>query len=233
MLEQVQLRIAVIVFLIMLGLLFAFTAFNVYRGQERSEEVLMRKGQVMAETGAALSARLLENALESNQLSREEAFDTDYEKIPGTSPPRYLTGHADFIDRELRLILDTFQEDEEVVFAVLTDRNGYLPTHNTNYLQRARRIFDDEIGLAAARNEEGLLRQVYRRDTGEIMWDLSYPVYLHDEHWGGFRIGFSMEKIQGKKIEIAMETIIAMGIIAVVTGIAVYLVTKRATSPLA
>lgn len=233
MFEQVQLRITAIVFVIMLVLLSAFTVFNVYRGQERAEEVLLRKGRVMAHTGASFSSRFIETAIDSGQLTKEEAFDTDYEEIPGTSPAQYLTSYTEHLDQELRPVLDSFQEDEEVVFAVLTDRNGYLPTHNTNFLHRARRIFDDEVGLSAARNEEGLLQQVYRRDTGEIMWDISYPVYVHGEHWGGFRLGFSMEKIQEMKLDIALETIIGMGIITLIIGVSVYVVTKRATSPLA
>lgn len=36
----------------------------------------------------------------------------------------------------------------------------------------------------------GLLLQTYRRDTGEIMHDLSVPVYVNGKHWGGFRIGY-------------------------------------------
>jgi len=34
--------------------------------------------------------------------------------------------------------------------------------------------------------------QVYRRDTGEIMFDLSVPVFIDDKHWGGFRVGYAL-----------------------------------------
>jgi methyl-accepting chemotaxis protein len=34
------------------------------------------------------------------------------------------------------------------------------------------------------------LIQTYRRDTGEIMHDISAPVYVNGRHWGGFRIGY-------------------------------------------
>jgi hypothetical protein len=106
-------------------------------------------------------------------------------------------------------ILHTLDEylnlDNQVVFAVLVDINGYLPTHNTRYTNpltgdpekdrignRTKRLFDDPVGIAAARNLEDVLVQVYNRDTGEKMWDISSPVYLDGEHWGAFRVGYSM-----------------------------------------
>jgi hypothetical protein len=46
--------------------------------------------------------------------------------------------------------------------------------------------------LAAARNKKDVLVQIYHRDTGEKMWDISAPVYVEGKHWGAFRIGYSM-----------------------------------------
>ena len=90
-----------------------------------------------------------------------------------------------------------------VAFAVLVDRNGYLPTHNTKFTQpltgdvktdlvgnRTKRIFDHDVGIKAARNQKGLLTQPYERDTGEKMLDISSPVYVKGKHWGAFRIGY-------------------------------------------
>ncbi|HYS42776.1 MAG TPA: hypothetical protein VEM32_02245 [Geobacteraceae bacterium] len=94
-----------------------------------------------------------------------------------------------------------------MVFAVLVDRNGYLPTHNSRYSRpltgnkeldktgnRTKRMFNDPVGLAAARNRQELFMQVYYRDTGEKMWDISAPVHVKGRHWGAFRIGYTMDK---------------------------------------
>jgi methyl-accepting chemotaxis protein len=35
-----------------------------------------------------------------------------------------------------------------------------------------------------------MLLQTYKRDTGEIMHDLSVPIYVQGIHWGGFRMGY-------------------------------------------
>lgn len=32
--------------------------------------------------------------------------------------------------------------------------------------------------------------QTYKRDTGEVMHDLSVPIRVNGRHWGGFRIGY-------------------------------------------
>ena len=52
-------------------------------------------------------------------------------------------------------------------------------------------------GLTAARYEgkdgKGYLQQVYERDTGEKMWDISAPVIVKGRHWGAFRIGYQMD----------------------------------------
>ncbi|MBT7088489.1 chemotaxis protein, partial [bacterium] len=38
------------------------------------------------------------------------------------------------------------------------------------------------------------LLQIYIRDTGEIMADLSVPVFVLGRHWGAVRIGYIREK---------------------------------------
>jgi methyl-accepting chemotaxis protein len=92
-----------------------------------------------------------------------------------------------------------------LVSCVATDRNGYIGTHNRRWseqqngdlahdttMSRNRRIFDDRVGLAAARNLEPYLLQTYRRDIGNnqfaIMKNLSAPIILSDRHWGAIRI---------------------------------------------
>ncbi len=233
MFEQVHLRVATVVFIITFILLSFFTLFNVFREQDRAEDELMQKGEMLAYTGAATLSRLLENAIESGQKTREEIFDTNYVLIPNTDPPRYRTQYDTYLDREIQEILDGIQRDNEVVFAVPTDRNAYVPTHNTDFAHRAKRIFDDEVGLKAAQNQDGVLKQIYFRDTGEMMWDISHPVFVQNEHWGAFRVGFSMEMIDDKKWVIFLETIIAMAVITSIIGLTTYFIARKAISPLA
>jgi methyl-accepting chemotaxis protein len=55
---------------------------------------------------------------------------------------------------------------------------------------RTKRIFNDRTGLAAASSRSPFLVQRYQRDTGELMADLSVPVFVRGAHWGAVRIGY-------------------------------------------
>ena len=103
-------------------------------------------------------------------------------------------------------------KNPSIVFAVTVDNNGYLPTHNTKYTQpitgekdkdkvgnRTKRIFNDPTGLAAAKNTQPGFVQVYKRDTGETMWDVSSPIIVKGKQWGNFRIGLSIDALQKAK----------------------------------
>jgi methyl-accepting chemotaxis protein len=139
-----------------------------------------------------------------NKLTLAQLFDTFYIPIPKTDPQKYHTAYDRFTDETIRIILDQYlAQDDRIKFVVAVDRNGYLPTHNTKYSKpltgdgeydtnnnRTKRMFNDRTGLAAARNEKPFLLQRYSRDTGEVMMDLSVPVYIEGKHWGAIRIGY-------------------------------------------
>jgi hypothetical protein len=169
------------------------------------EDELQDKGREKAQAGARMMEKVLAEALARGRLSLEDLFDESYVPIPGTDPPKYRTRYDAYLDETIKELQDEFLQDAQVVFAVLADRNGYVPTHNSRYSRpltgkaeadrnwnRTKRLFNDKVGLAAARNKEGVLVQVYERDTGEKMWDISAPISVNGRHWGAFRIGYSM-----------------------------------------
>jgi len=169
------------------------------------EEELQEKGKAKTQAGARMMERILLQAIASGKLTQEDLFDENYQPIPGTSPQKYHTRFDSFCDNIFTSKQDEYLNDSQVAFAVLIDRNGYLPTHNSRYSQpltgdydkdlkgnRAKRLFNDKVGLAAASNEKEILVQVYNRDTGERIWDISSPIYIQGRHWGAFRIGYTM-----------------------------------------
>jgi methyl-accepting chemotaxis protein len=162
------------------------------------------------EAGAALT-RIFENAIASGAISLADMFDTDYVEIPNTNPVQHRTRILDWADR----LLPPFQEaflarDPRMVFCAMIDRNGYLPVHNKIYShpQRAgdvawntahsrnRRIFNDQAGLAAGRNQSSYLIQSYARDMGNgktvMMREIDVPVRVNGRHWGGFRTAYKL-----------------------------------------
>lgn len=51
-------------------------------------------------------------------------------------------------------------------------------------------FFNYATGKRCGAHTEKLLLQTYKRDTGEIMHDLSVPIFVQGKHWGGFRVGY-------------------------------------------
>jgi methyl-accepting chemotaxis protein len=171
------------------------------------EEEIRAKGRAEAMAGARLMERVLAEAVACGKLSWDDLFDERYVPIPGTEPQKYRTRYDTYLDGQILETEDEFLgKDDQCIYAVLVDRNGYLPTHNSRYQQpltgdrdrdkagnRTKRIFDSPVELAAARNcTEQTLVQVYFRDTGEKVWDISAPVTANGRHWGAFRIGYTM-----------------------------------------
>lgn len=147
---------------------------------------------------------LLEQAVGSGQVREEDLFDESYRPIGNTRPQKYSTRFDTLADRILPILQERLLDtNAEMVYAIATDRNGYVPTHNKRFSQpltgdydkdfvgnRGKRIFDDPVGKQCGQHEMPFLIQTYRRDTGEIMHDISAPVYVNGRHWGGFRIGY-------------------------------------------
>jgi len=147
---------------------------------------------------------LLEQAVVSGQVRTEDLFDEAYRPIANTRPQKYSTRFDTLTDRILPILQERLLDgNAEMVYAIATDRNGYVPTHNKRFAlpltgdydkdfvgNRSKRIFDDPVGKECGRHEMPFLIQTYRRDTGEIMHDISAPVYVNGRHWGGFRIGY-------------------------------------------
>ena len=165
----------------------------------QDREVLTWANQLAAET-----SQMLERWLQSRAITEEKLFGRLYYPIARTDPPKYTTEYSSLADRDLPALQEAVvRKSGTVVFAVVTDVNGYLPTHNQRYSMpltgnlafdlvnnRTKRIFGDRTGIAAARNEAPYLLQKYKRDTGELMADLSVPVKVRGKHWGCVRIGY-------------------------------------------
>ncbi len=152
-----------------------------------------------------------ESAIQQNILSEESLYcELYFPLIPYYAdehlklPPTFGTFFDDYTDNVIRPIEDaTLLKNKRIIFVVLVDQNGYLPSHNSKYsheptgdlekdlkLNRSKRIFTDRTGYLAAQNTQELLLQTYQRDTGELMADLSVPVRISGKHWGAIRIGY-------------------------------------------
>ncbi|MEI6305398.1 MAG: methyl-accepting chemotaxis protein [Deltaproteobacteria bacterium] len=164
------------------------------------------KGYIRELHEKALSA--LSRALADRTLTIDALFDRNYVPVPNTNPQKYTTRFDAFFDRTI----SPFQEeignrDSKVLYIICVDNNGYNPCHMLRYTKpltgnpdtdknnnRTKRIFNDRTGIRCARNTDGFLLQTYRRDTGEVLNDLSMPLFIEGRHWGGIRVGYLVPK---------------------------------------
>lgn len=217
-LRSLKIKNSLIMIGVMVPLIVGFLAYNLDRQSVSMRRALTERGIILAITGAETAGKVLSDGITSGGLSPAQLFDTDYQPIPNTNPQRFQTSYDWYTDQNLTRIQDSYLMDVTIIYAVALDSNGYAPTHNTiskigygDNASRSKRIFNDEVGLAAVRHQETYLFQEYKRDTGEVIWDISAPIYVNGSHWGGFRVGFSIAETN-RQIAILRNETIAGGI---------------------
>ncbi|MBW7903208.1 MAG: methyl-accepting chemotaxis protein [Rhodocyclaceae bacterium] len=182
---------------------------NVFRLGPAGERAVETHGRMpdMVRRAAADIGQLLDQAVDAGRITLDALFDETYRPVPGTRPQKYKTRFDDFTDQTVTPIQEALVERHPWLFyAICCDRRGYVPTHNRRFAQpltgdektdfvgnRSKRIFDDPTGRRCGSHEQPFLLQTYRRDTGEVMHDISAPIYVKGRHWGGFRIGYGTE----------------------------------------
>jgi methyl-accepting chemotaxis protein len=169
-------------------------------GRGRFEAIILRTRDYRDRVQAALGELAAQGV---------DIFDRDYRPIPGTQPQKYRTAYDERCERLLQPLYDELvRETPGGIFSLAVDVNGYAPTHNSQFSRRPtgdpkvdlaasrdKRLFADPTGARAAKSTDAFLLQTYRRDTGEILNDLSMPIRVGGRHWGGLRFGFKPEAL--------------------------------------
>lgn len=176
-------------------------------GANTAPDALSSQEREMLALGEEFARRCtdtLEGWLAKKEVTKDRLFSFLYFPQPDTDPPKFTTDYDKLSDRDILAIEESIlARSPTIIYTVMVDKNGYLPTHNQRYSQpltgnkasdlvnnRTKRIFNDRTGLAAAVNREPFLVQRYQRDTGETMADLSVPIFIDGKHWGAVRIGY-------------------------------------------
>ncbi len=241
--------------------------FTFYLAKQQTEEMNeknLRKGIASAKIGAKIMGYTLENIIDNGLFSLAQVFDYSLapidlpkyitEKYTDVSEKNlnavrkyhYSTTLDSYLDNAIVSIQDEFLADSQIVYAVLIDVNGYVPTHNSIYNRpltgnfindrswsRTKRIYNDKIGLNAAQNAgQSYLQQIYKQDTGKVFWDISSPVFVKGKRWGAFRVGFSMQDTENAMAELRRKVVIMMAILLVVSVIFINRITESMMKPL-
>lgn len=145
-----------------------------------------------------------EQAIARGVIGQADLLSLEHEPVPHTNPTKFTSRFDAFTDKVLPSIQEeVLKQNPELVFAICTNKRGYVPTHNDKFAKpltgrydvdlinsRSKRMFNDRTGSRCGSHTQKVLLQTYKRDTGEIMHDLSVPIFLNGIHWGGFRMGY-------------------------------------------
>ncbi|WP_291994509.1 methyl-accepting chemotaxis protein [Candidatus Accumulibacter sp. ACC003] len=165
-----------------------------------------RMPEIVKQTALGVG-QLFERAIDTGKIRIEDLFDDRYQPIANTRPQKFKTRFDDFTDQNVTPLQESVLEQcKWAVYAICIDRNSYVPTHNRKFSQpltgdekldfvnnRSKRVFDDPVGKRCGTHDQPFLLQTYRRDTGEVMHDISAPIVVKGRRWGGFRIGYKTE----------------------------------------
>lgn len=164
------------------------------------DQIKAYANELMADVQNAIA-----DALRTGAISEADLFDRNYQPYPQrTEPPKFNTRYDAFFDRTISPLQEkALAKDSKLIYSICIDNQGYVPSHNLKFCKpltgdravdavgnRTKRFFDDKTGMGCATNTNGVLLQTYRRDTGEILNDLSYPIFINGRHWGGLRFGY-------------------------------------------
>ncbi len=129
-------------------------------------------------------------------------------------------GNYDFLRKSYK---DLMQSDSEIRYMVLVDNIGKAIVHSS--LEREGQIFNDPVGIKAATTEISLA-QLYKRETGEVLYDISVPVSADGKHWGAVRLGIPVE-VLNKAQATARNSAIAVAVIVIIFSMVLTLAVVR------
>jgi hypothetical protein len=210
------------------------------------ESQLYEKCRIEAMTGARAMSEIMYLMIKKNMITKEDVFDTNYIEIPGSKPKKYQTRYNTVFDKWMQDVEDQFLLDTEVEFAILMDKNGYVPVHNKKYsspltgnyardvvYSRSKRNFYAYEGIKKILeyNGDSAYKELYHRDTGEVLWNIGAPIRLFGKQWGSFIIGVNLAKIDTIKNQMLVLIIITMSIILVLTNLVILAMIPRRYNP--
>ena len=158
--------------------------------------------------------QMLETAIAEGEIGLDAVFDFNYVPMPGTNPTQYSTRFCDFADARVRPILDRLMaSDARHIGCVMSDINGYLPTHisersqpqsddpawNAKHCRNRRNFIDDATQRAIDSDKEAML-VTYRMILGGGGYlpvkNVFVPLYISGRRWGNFELAYRDEAMR-------------------------------------
>lgn len=152
---------------------------------------------------------LVEGAIRRGEVSIDDVFDFDYRPVPGTNPQQCTTRFNDFADRHIRPILDRVMHAvEKSIGCVVSDINGYLPTHlslrsqpqgadpewNNTWSRNRRPMGLDASTQRAVDSTAPAMLNCYRMELGNEgflpLKNVFVPLTFCGRRWGNYELAY-------------------------------------------
>ena len=147
----------------------------------------------------------LEPALAQLQASGVNMFDRNHQTIEGTDPVKFDVSYARPFQQACQHLIDAWAKEQDgALYCLPLDSKGYVAVHRSELSQEP--TGDPAVDLAKSRHMRffqsrdipymGRFRlQSYLRDTGEVMFNLSVPVHIGGQYWGGLFMGLPASRL--------------------------------------
>ncbi len=223
------------------------------------EESMISRGKIVARSGAASYGVILDLGLRDGSIKIDDLLAPKYTAIPYASflnvqEPRFHTQFDMWIETSgiQRMEDEIKASTPDILYAVGADIGAFVPVTHAEFSQpptgdierdrksfRSKRKFNLPMHVAASLWEgRDPLVQEYHRDTGDVAWDISAPVYVHDpvtgvvRHFGCFRLGVQQDQIAIQRRASIVELVQVFSALAVALALFMFLSLRRTMRPL-
>ena len=141
----------------------------------------------VAQSVAQSIGQAFEQGIEEDRVS-ESAFFDDVTPAEG-NPSDWTTSFDAFAEEALPRVLEPVRElNPQLVYLGTANKDGRLSTRYEQRTQAERG--ESRVDSRCSSHTEPFLLQTFKEDSGDVMHDISAPIYVNDRHWGGFHMGY-------------------------------------------
>ena len=163
----------------------------------------------LAKEEALALVKVAEDALENGTLTMEMLFDTEYQPVAGSNPPRFTTKLTHWAEQHWQPIIEEMKarRPEAIMSCVPTSRDGFLPihlkefsrrptgdlAHDTKYCRNGRILLGGIDNIAKASDQDYMMA-VYRHEgdgkTYKTVRNVYVPLRINGKRWGDAEIAY-------------------------------------------
>lgn len=163
----------------------------------------------LAKEEASALVEAAEAAVANGSLSMEALFDTSYQRVEGSNPPRFRTQLTSWAEQNWQPVIEKMKarRPDAILSCVPTSREGFLPihlkeysraptgdlAHDTKYCRNGRILLGGIDDIAKASDQDYMMA-VYRHEgdgkTYKTVRNVYVPLWINGRRWGDAEIAY-------------------------------------------